>query len=63
MTDEYIPLTKKIIGDDGQEEVVCRYYGTDLCQKIYKPDKCGYCPMMTVIIRQLNVFEEVYMEE
>lgn len=60
----YKPLTKKIINDDGQEIVVCKYYGNeDICRKIHNPDGCNSCPMLMAIMKQLNVFEEVYMDE
>lgn len=60
----YKPLTKKIINQDGQQVVVCKYYGTDECRKIHKnSDGCNGCPMMAAVLNQLNVFEEIYLEE
>ncbi len=59
----YKPLTKKIIDENGQQIVVCRYYGTDQCLKIHTTPQCTYCPMMTAIVEQLNAFEEVYLDE
>lgn len=58
----YEPLTKKIIGENGQQIVVCRYYGTDTCRNIHTPNECNHCPMMTAILKQLNIFEEVYLD-
>lgn len=58
----YKPLTKKIIGENGQQIVVCRYYGTDMCRKIHTPNECNCCPMIAAILEQLNIFEEVYLD-
>lgn len=59
----YEPLTKKIIDENGQQIVACRYYGTDKCREIHKkPNECNYCPMMEAMLNQLNVFEEIYLE-
>lgn len=58
----YEPLTKKIIDADGNELVVCAYYGTEKCRDIHK-NECNSCPMMAAFIKQLNAFEEVYLDE
>lgn len=57
----YQPLTKRITDTEGNETVVCRFYGTAECQKIHN-SKCNNCPMLSIILKQLNAFEEVYLE-
>jgi len=58
----YEPLTKTTT-KDGVETVVCRFDGTNVCQAIHKPNGCKNCPVLAAILKQLNVFEQIYMEE
>lgn len=57
----YEPLTKIAADDKGNQMVVCRLYGTDVCQ-IHKPNGCNNCPMFVAILNQLRIFEEIYQE-
>lgn len=58
----YEPLTKKITDEQGRGFVVCRYYDTDMCRKIHTPNNCIKCPMLQMMLIQLNAFEEIMME-
>lgn len=57
----YQPLTKILTDENGKSHAVCVFYGTEKCL-IHTREKCSICPMIEIIIAQLNVFEEVYLE-
>ncbi len=62
MTD-YEPLTKTVRNQNGDEDVVCRFAGTNKCQLIHTPSGCTDCPVFKAILRMLNEFETIYIEE
>lgn len=57
----YTQLTKKLTDENNNQMVVCSQHGTEKCH-IHTPSGCTNCPVFQAILRQLNAFEEVYME-
>ena len=58
----YIPLTKIITDENGNQSVACSFVGTEMCRELHNAG-CMKCPVFAAILKQLNTFESVYLEE
>ena len=56
----YTPLTKIIIDDNGDERAVCAFHDIENCQNYGKCD--SDCVMHTAVLQQLNIFEQIFLE-
>lgn len=56
---KYTRLTKIIKDCNGNDVVVCSFYGTEKCPIHID---CGKCEMTAAIFAQLNAFENIYLE-
>ncbi len=56
---KYTRLTKKIKDCNGNDVVVCSFYGTEKCPIHID---CGKCEMTAAIFAQLNAFENIICE-
>ncbi len=55
---KYTSLTKKIKDENGNDIVVCKYYGTDECRNIHKLNECPHsCPVIGIMLETLNMLE------
>ncbi len=59
----YQPLTKIATDEKGNQMVDCLLHGTEECQNIHMPNGCRNCPIFVAILKQLNTFEEIYLQE
>ena len=63
MMTAYEPLTITTTDGAGNEKAECRFYGTEKCQSIHMSNGCYNCPVFKAILKQLNTFEQIYMED
>ncbi len=55
---KYLPLTKIIKTEEGQECVACSFFDTEKCQI----HNCAKCEMFAAILNKLHEFEEIIGE-
>ena len=61
---KYTPLTKRIEKSDdetGSRTVECAFADGGFCRSVHK--NCRECAVFDSILKMLNAFEEIYLEE
>ncbi len=61
----YMRLTKKVTNEDGEEAVICAFYGTDRCPAIHNDSvrcEAAGCQIPKIMMQMLFEFENSLTE-